>query len=119
MKWRDIPRHSDVFAVSTLVEETGFFSTEERQVAAELVEETLARGSASGYEFVFVDAPDKAERLLAYACFGPIPATLSSYDLYWIAVIPSQQGSGLGGKLLREVERRAHATGGTQMYLDT
>lgn len=119
MKWRDTPRQGDVSAVSTLVAETGFFSAEEQQVAAELVEEALARGSASGYDFVFVDAPGGAGALLAYACFGPIPATLSSYDLYWIAVTPSQQGSGLGGNLLREVERRAHAAGGTQMYLDT
>jgi GNAT superfamily N-acetyltransferase len=119
MKWRDAPRQGDVAAVRMLVAETGFFSTEEQQVAAELVEETLARGSAAGYDFVFVDAPGDDGKLLAYACFGPIPATLSSYDLYWIAVTPSQQGSGLGGNLLREVERRTLATGGTRMYLDT
>lgn len=119
MTWRDTPRQGDVLAVTKLVAETGFFSAEEQQVAAELVEETLVRGNASGYEFVFVDAPGNAATLLAYACFGPIPATLSSYDLYWIAVTPSQQGSGLGGRLLREAERRARASGGTRMYLDT
>ena len=52
MKWRDTPRQGDVAAVRMLVAETGFFSTEEQQVAAELVEETLARGSAAGYDFV-------------------------------------------------------------------
>lgn len=119
MNWRTTPRQGDVSAVRALVAATGFFSAEEQQVAAELVQETLARGSASGYEFVFVDAPAHAETLLAYACFGLIPATLSSYELYWIAVTPAQQGSGLGGRLLQETERRAHAAGATRIYLDT
>ena len=32
---------------------------------------------------------------------------------------PSQQGKGLGGRLLLEVERRALACGASQMFLDT
>jgi len=119
MLWRRALRKSDATAVRVLVGETGFFSEEEQQVAVELVDETLLHGSASGYEFIFVDGPGDSGALLAYACFGPIPATLSSYDLYWIAVTPSQQGKGLGGQLLREVERSAHLSGATQMFLDT
>lgn len=119
MFWRKTLQQSDVSAVGALVTATGFFSAEEQQVAIELVEETLARGPASGYEFVFTDDPDKPGQLLGYACFGPIPATLSSYDLYWIAVAPSQQGKGLGRKLLQEAERCAARSGATQMYLDT
>ena len=119
MFWRKTLQQSDVSAVGALVTATGFFSAEEQQVAIELVEETLARGLASGYEFVFTDDPDKPGQLLGYACFGPIPATLSSYDLYWIAVAPSQQGKGLGRKLLQEAERCAARSGATQMYLDT
>jgi GNAT superfamily N-acetyltransferase len=119
MSWRKTLQQSDASAVGTLVQETGFFSEEETQVAIELVEETLTRGSASGYEFVFADAPGNTGKLLAYACFGPVPATRSSYDLYWIAVTPVQQGKGLGGQLLQEVERCALESGATQMYLDT
>jgi GNAT superfamily N-acetyltransferase len=119
MSWRNTLQQSDAPAVGTLVRETGFFSEEEEQVAIELVEETLARGAASGYEFVFVDDPDSPGKLLGYACFGPIPATRSSYDLYWIAVAPSQQGKGLGRRLLREAERCALESGATQIYLDT
>ncbi len=119
MSWRNAPQQSDTAAVHALVRDTGFFSEEEQLVAVELVEETLAKGAASGYEFAFSDATESPGTLLAYACFGPIPATESSYDLYWIAVTPSQQGKGLGGRLLREVERSALESGASQMFLDT
>jgi len=119
MSWRKTLQPGDASAVHALVGETGFFSEEEQLVALELVEETLARGAASGYQFVFADEPGDSGKLLAYACYGPVPATRSAYDLYWIAVTPSQQGHGLGGRLLKEVERCALEAGATQMHLDT
>ena len=119
MLWRKALQQSDAAAVGALVRETGFFSEEEQQVAIELVEETLLRGAASGYEFVFTDDPDDPGKLLGYACFGPIPATRSSYDLYWIAVAPSQQGKGLGAKLLQRSRAPCVESGATQMFLDT
>lgn len=119
MPSRRVLQESDTSAVGDLVRETGFFSEEEQLVAIELVKETLLRGTASGYEFIFTDDPDNPGKLLGYACFGPIPATRSSYDLYWIAVAPSQQGRGLGRQLLREAERSALQAGATQMFLDT
>jgi ribosomal protein S18 acetylase RimI-like enzyme len=119
MDWRTTVNQSDAPAVQALVEQTGFFSREEQEVARELVDEFLARGLASGYEFVFADMPGKPKKLLGYTCYGLIPATKSSYDLYWIAVAPSQQGKGLGGQLLRETERLAVASGATQMFAET
>lgn len=126
-RWRSEVRESDAAAVRRLVADTAFFHEEEIDIAVELVEETLQRGQASGYAFVFADAPrggpddDPGEDggLLAYTCYGPIPATASSYDLYWIAVAPSSQGQGLGAAILRESERRAREAGATRMYVDT
>jgi ribosomal protein S18 acetylase RimI-like enzyme len=119
MQWRNVVQQSDAEAVRLLVADTGFFSDEEVLVAVELVDETLARGKASGYEFLFLDQPDPPGRLLGYTCYGLIPATESSFDLYWIAVSPQAQGQGLGEKLMRESERLARASGATQMYADT
>ncbi|MEQ9561678.1 MAG: GNAT family N-acetyltransferase [Woeseiaceae bacterium] len=119
MSWRTDVRASDVVAVRSLVAETGFFSAEEIDVAAELVEETLTRGKAAGYEFVFADAPDASGRLLGYSCYGAIPATVSSFDLYWIAVAAGKQRSGLGRELIRESERQARAMGASRMFVDT
>ena len=119
MRWRLTLQEGDATAVHALVAETGFFSESEQQVAVELVEETLSRGAASGYHFVLADDPDDPGQLLGYTCYGPIPATESSYDLYWIAVAPGQQRKGLGGELLRETERLALQQGARRMFVDT
>jgi len=46
------------------------------------------------------------ERLVGWICWGPTPCTLGTYDLYWMAVDPTMQGSGIGAALLREMEGR-------------
>jgi ribosomal protein S18 acetylase RimI-like enzyme len=118
-RWRTKLRDSDAAAVKRLVTDTGFFSAAEVDVAVELVDEALTRGSASGYEFVFADDPKQPGELLGYACYGPIPATQASYDLYWIAVAPRRQRKGLGARLLAEAEREAAKRGAARMYVDT
>jgi GNAT superfamily N-acetyltransferase len=45
-------------------------------------------------------------RLVGWICWGPTPCTLGTYDLYWMAVDPALQGSGIGTALLREMEHR-------------
>jgi ribosomal protein S18 acetylase RimI-like enzyme len=45
-------------------------------------------------------------RLMGWICWGPTPCTLGTYDLYWMAVDPSMQGSGIGAALLRAMEGR-------------
>jgi acetoin utilization deacetylase AcuC-like enzyme/GNAT superfamily N-acetyltransferase len=114
--FRDALVPEDGERVRRLVDITGFFEPEEVAVAEELVGERLARGDASGYHFIMAD---HYGRLAGYACFGPIPCTTASYDLYWIAVHPDFQGRGLGRRLLAEAERRIKAAGGRRIYVDT
>ena len=54
-----------------------------------------------------------------YTCFGPIPCTQSSYDIYWIAVHPDFQGRNHGRELMAETERLIAQAGGRQVYVDT
>lgn len=103
VSFRQEVRPQDVEAVRAIVESTGFFYDFEVEVAVELVQERLSRGLASEYYFVFAD--ERAGNTVAYACFGPIPCTLGSFDLYWIAVDQRAQRQGLGGAVLREAER--------------
>jgi GNAT superfamily N-acetyltransferase len=116
VKLRYIPQDEDTQRVRRLVEITGFFSSAEVNVAAELVDERLAKGPESGYHFVFAE---HYGRLIAYSCYGPIPCTASSYDLYWIAVHPDFQGRGIGRRMLVETERLIKQAGGTRIYVDT
>ena len=114
--YREQLRPEDRDAVGRLVRATGFFSEQEIGIAVELVEERLAKGEASGYSFLFAES---ADRLLGYACFGPIPGTMNSFDLYWIAVDPGEQGHGTGRKLIAGAERIMAKRGARRIYADT
>jgi ribosomal protein S18 acetylase RimI-like enzyme len=116
IEFRDTVGDDDPARVGRLVEETGFFSDEERQIAIELVDERLAKGAASGYEFVFAE---RSGQLVGYTCHGRIAGTRSSHDLYWIAVHPRLQRRGLGRELIVRSERAIAAAGGTRIYVDT
>jgi D-alanine-D-alanine ligase len=109
-------RSDDPIHVRRLADATGFFTAVEAAVAEELVRERLAKGEESGYSFIFVEFD---RELAGYACFGPVPLTASSYDLYWIVVAPQYQGQGLGRILLQETERLVRQAGGTRLYADT
>ncbi|MGH7056698.1 MAG: GNAT family N-acetyltransferase [Acetobacteraceae bacterium] len=108
---------ADAAAIGRLVAESGFFTAAERQIADELVHEALARGNASGYRFVLAEQPDGP--LLGYACFGPVPASESAWDLYWIVVQKRAQGAGTGRRLVEHVAERVAAEGGRCLYAET
>jgi D-alanine-D-alanine ligase len=109
----------DVAEVRDIVASSGFFSGCEIQLAAELVEERLERGEASGYHFLFAETPDRPGKAEGYTCFGPIPCAPSSYDLYWIAVRGGSRGGGLGTDLLARSEERIRRLGGRRIYVET
>jgi ribosomal protein S18 acetylase RimI-like enzyme len=95
---------------------TGFFNPEELEVAMELVDDRLALGDDSHYRFLVAESGDT---VAGYACWGPIPGTTESADLYWIAVDPAHQGLGVGRALLAEAESWMASAGRPRVYLET
>lgn len=114
--FRTVPVAGDRQRVLSIVRSTRFFNAAEIEVAAELVEERLARGERSGYRFVFAERDGIS---MGYACYGPIAGTVSSFDLYWIAVHARCQGQGWGGRLIAEAERLMAQAGGHRVYVQT
>jgi ribosomal protein S18 acetylase RimI-like enzyme len=114
--WREEPRLADRRQVGEIVASSGFFSKEEIEVAVELVQERLNKGIESGYLFLFAE---KDRKVAGYSCFGPIPCTEESYDIYWIAVREELRGSGLGAEILERVEEKIRETGGKRIYVET
>jgi len=107
----------DVKQIGVLVEATGFFRPDEIEIAGELVQEHLEKGpDKSGYYFVIAS---KNGRVIGYGCYGPIPCTLTSYDIYWVAVSPEFQGKGLGKIILTEMERLIFEAKGKKAYVET
>lgn len=107
---------SDVAALADMAMKTGFFYDHEVVVAAELLTERLEKGRASGYEFVLAEV---AGAVAGYTCFGEIPCTTGSYDLYWIVVARDKQGCGIGRALVQETERKVAELGGRKIYIET
>ena len=116
LKLRQEPQASDADAIRRIVDSTSLFRPAEVNVAVELLETRLAKGPASGYEFIFAEQKGEA---VGYVCFGPNTLTVSSWDLFWIAVDKSHHGKGIGRVLLEEAEKKCQAAGGTRMYIET
>jgi len=106
----------DFRIVREIVTTTGFFHNEEIEIAVELAEECYNEGEASGYEFIFLELEGKT---VAYSCYGLIPLTKSSFDLYWIATHEDYRNKGLGKILLTKTEDDIKARKGTAVYAET
>ncbi len=107
---------SDMENVREILTSTGFFYDFEIKVAIELVEEYLQKGKESGYLFLFAES---GGRTIGYSCYGPIPCTKHSYDLYWIGVHNDFRGKGIGKKVLAESEKRMGELGGKKIFIET
>jgi len=106
-------------AVLGIVTRAGNFTADEIDVAMELVDEYLAEGEGSGY-LTYVLTDDAApHRVHGYVCFGPAPMTEGTFDLYWIAVDPDDQGKGFGRRLLAAAEAEVRARGGRLLLIET
>ena len=102
--------------LEALIRATGFFNPEEIDVALELVDDRLANGDASHYHFL---VGELGTQVAGYACWGTIPGTVASADLYWIVVHPEFQGKKVGAAVLRAAEEWMAAAGRIRVYVET
>jgi ribosomal protein S18 acetylase RimI-like enzyme len=107
---------ADIEAIARILSSSSFFSEAEIELALELAEEKLSCGKASSYHFLFGEDKDF---VWGYTCFGLIPATAGSYDLYWIAVDNHLRAKGLGKQLIIKTEEIILAAGGKHLYVET
>lgn len=114
--FREQPIASDIKSIASILSTSGFFNVEEQEVGVSLVRERLEQGERCEYFFQFAELEDSVR---GYTCFGSIPGTKSSYDLYWIAVDTTYRGQGLGTSLLRQTEQEIGKRGGTRIYIET
>lgn len=106
----------DVGRVRSLVASTGFFNAAEVETASDLVTERLTKGIRSGYSFVLAE---RGANLVAFACYGPIPGTQASFELFWIAIAPEEQKKGLGAQVYARAEAAMVKASAKHIYADT
>jgi GNAT superfamily N-acetyltransferase len=116
ISFRTTPEKKDINMIREIVVSTKFFYDHEVEVAVELIEERLSKGGSTGYHFVFAEVDNITA---AYSCYGPIPMTKSSFDLYWIVTHNNYRGKGIGKKLLEETYKQARKMGATLIIAET
>ncbi|MFU8842363.1 MAG: GNAT family N-acetyltransferase [Bacteroidales bacterium] len=116
LTFRIVPTSSDVEGIRAMVSGTGFFRPDEVEIAVELAEVRIKEGLKSGYHFILADVHSE---LAGYACFGLIPCSLLSWDLYWIVTKKEFQGKGIGGQLLLKAENEITKNGGKNIIIET
>jgi ribosomal protein S18 acetylase RimI-like enzyme len=114
--FRREPRPSDLKDVLRIVQSSGFFNENEVAVAAELIEMRLAEGAESGYHFIFAE---HSRKVIGFTCYGPIPGTEGSFDLYWISIMDGFRDMGLGKKLMDLTEAAVRDMGGSRIFIET
>lgn len=92
-------------AVEAMTRQSNSFRSEEVSVAMEVFDSALGIGKKADPDYelagVVVDGA-----LAGWACWGPTPCTVGTFDLYWIVVDRGYQGKGVGTALMDEMERR-------------
>ncbi len=93
------------------------FTPEEIKVAMELIDIALEKQNQKDYE-IHCMANDE-DQVIGYICYGPVPLTEGTFDLYWIVVDPQTQGQGVGSKLVDFLEKVVKERGGRMILVDT
>ncbi len=70
-------------------------------------------------DYRVVVAEDHRGKVCGYACWGPVPLTTGTFDLYWIATHPDAHGLGFGRALMMFVEERVREENGRLLVLET
>ena len=110
-------QQKDRTRLQSILISTRFFTPEEVEVAMEVIDIVLTDPNQRDYKIdCMVDDQDQA---IGYICYGPVPLTQSTFDLYWIAVDPTFQGEGIGSKLLDFLEKNLRDMGGRMILADT
>jgi ribosomal protein S18 acetylase RimI-like enzyme len=93
------------------------FSDRECETAVAMMHEAIAEPAGDDpYQFVLARLQGQT---LGYACFGTIPLTQGSYDLYWIVVRPDFHARGIGKTILLHSEAVMARQGGRLVIAET
>jgi ribosomal protein S18 acetylase RimI-like enzyme len=106
----------DLPALERILVATIAFTPAEVAVAMELLEIVIKEPEQRDYEVVVAEV---LGQVAGYVLFGPVPATEGNFDLYWIAVDPGAQGTGVGQRLLEHVEEAVRSRNGRMVCLET
>ena len=92
------------------------FEPPEVAVAEEVIDSYFDNPSGSGY---YIQVAEVDSRLAGYICYGTVPLTQGTWDIYWIAVVPEKQGKGIGSALMTFAEDEIKRVRGRLIIIET
>ena len=98
-----------------LLKATPEFMPDEILVADEVIDTYL---DSPGRDFQIMVA-EISSRIVGYVCFGLTPLTLTTWDIYWMAVALDKRGIGIGAALLKNAENKIQKAGGRLVLIET
>jgi GNAT superfamily N-acetyltransferase len=106
----------DKRVIMAMLKITPEFQPEEVVVAEEVIDSYLGDPVRSGY---YVAVSESGNAVTGYICWGPTPLTSGTWDIYWMAVVPEQQGNGIGGLLMDYAEGEIRKESGRLAIIET
>ncbi len=107
---------NDKPAIIQILRDVPEFNPAEIDVAEEVIDSYIQEPTHSGYE-IFV--AEVGSSIAGYICYGPTPLTEGTWDIYWLAINPKQQGQGIGKALLGFAEDKIKKTEGRLVLIET
>ena len=109
-------RAGDRIEIARILESTAAFQPHEVAIGLELVDESLDPGPSTDYGWFLAE---REGRVVGFACYGPVPLTTGTFDLYWIAVERESQGTGVARALDDAVTGAVREQGGRWLLAET
>ena len=106
----------DKTAIMRILEITPEFKPAELTVAEEVLDSYLKDPQGSGYHVLIAE---NDASLKGYLCYGPTPLTEGTWDMYWAAVAPKEQGRGIGSALWAAAEDNIRTEEGRMILIET
>ncbi len=107
---------ADKPAIMQILRNIPEFKPAEVAVAEEVLDSYLRDPSGSGYYVLVAEA---GPSIAGYVCYGPTPLTEGTWDMYWLAVAPQEQGQGVGSLLLSLAEQEIKKGQGRMIVIET
>jgi ribosomal protein S18 acetylase RimI-like enzyme len=106
----------DKAAIMEILHNTPEFNDLDRLVAEEVIDAYIFNPSGNEYHALVAEVDG---RVAGYVCYGHNSMTVSTWDIYWIAVAHDCQGLGIGRELMAATEHKIKIAGGNLIVLET
>jgi len=106
----------DKETILDLLRKTNFFKDHEHLIAKEVLEEAISSGPEGHYKSYVADVSGIP---VGWICFGEVPCTIGTYDIYWLAVSPEFQNKGIGRALVKHAEENILHNNGRIIAIET